>query len=68
MLVAFTIDIGNTEKLTAGFKDMSTGKVLPLKIESVGSIDFGCGQNVYYTETDSSNRPYKVKKLDIKTG
>lgn len=33
MLVAFTLDIGNTERLTAGFKDMTTGKILPKKLE-----------------------------------
>lgn len=41
MTIAFTIDIGNTEKLTAGFKDMRTGKILTTKIDSVGQIEFG---------------------------
>lgn len=40
-MVAFTLDIGNTEFLTAGFKDLTTNKVLPIKLESIGSIDFG---------------------------
>lgn len=41
-MVAFTLDIGNTEFLTAGFKDLTTNTVLPMKLESIGSIDFGC--------------------------
>lgn len=36
MMVAFTFDIGMSEKLTGGFKDMRKGKVLPLRLESVG--------------------------------
>jgi len=35
-LVCFTIDIGNTEQLTGGIKDMSTGKILPVKLERIG--------------------------------
>ncbi len=35
-LVGFTIDIGNTEQLTGGIKDMTTGKILPVKLESIG--------------------------------
>ena len=36
-LVAFTIDIGNTEFLTGGVKDMTTNSVLPnLILKNVG--------------------------------
>lgn len=42
MMVAFTLDIGNTEFLTAGFKDLATNTVLPIKLESIGTVDFGC--------------------------
>lgn len=31
-LIAFKLDIGNTERITAGFKDMNTGKVLSMKL------------------------------------
>ena len=67
-MIAFILDIGNTERLTGGFKDLKTGKVLPIKIESVGNIDWGCDRIVYYTENDSTNRPCKVKRLDLNTG
>ncbi len=40
-IVGFTIDIGNTEILTGGFKDMTTGKILSTKLERVGGIEFG---------------------------
>jgi|LakMenE18May11ns_1017448.scaffolds.fasta_scaffold9045040_1 protease II len=32
---AFILDIGNTERLTAGVKDMASNKVFPLKLENV---------------------------------
>lgn len=35
-LVGFTVDIGNTEQLTGGIKDMTTGKILPVKLEHIG--------------------------------
>ena len=36
-MVAFTIDIGNTEFLTGGVKDMTTNRVLPnLILKNVG--------------------------------
>lgn len=35
-MVAFTLDIGNTEKLTGGIKDMQTGEVLMnIKLEGI---------------------------------
>lgn len=35
-LIAFTLDIGNTEKLTGGIKDMKTGEVLRnVKLEGI---------------------------------
>lgn len=67
-LIAFKLDIGNTEKVTAGFKDMVTGKVLKTKLNNVGDIIFGCGSTVFYTECDESNRPYKVVRFDVKNG
>jgi protease II len=68
-LIAFKLDIGNTERITAGFKDMNTGKVLSTKLNNIGDIIFGCGRVVYYTVCDEdSNRPYKVVRLDVSTG
>ena len=35
-LVAFTLDIGNTEKITGGIKDMLKNEVLPnIKLEGI---------------------------------
>jgi hypothetical protein len=35
-MIAFTLDIGNTEKLTAGIKDMQTNEILRnVKLENV---------------------------------
>lgn len=52
-LVAFTLDIGNTEILTGGFKNLTTGKFLTFKLENIGDIIFGNGHVVFYTQTDS---------------
>jgi len=35
-LISFLLDIGNTEQLTGGIKDMNTGKILPVKLERIG--------------------------------
>jgi protease II len=51
-LVAFILDIGNTEKLTGGFKNMSTGRILPQRLDNIGDIVFGENHVVFYTETD----------------
>lgn len=32
---AFVLDIGNTERLTAGVKDMSSNKVMPIRLDNV---------------------------------
>lgn len=68
-LIAFTIDIGNTERLTGGIKDMKKNEVLKnIKLEGVSQIEFGRGHDtIFYVETDQMNRPYKVKKLNIVT-
>jgi protease II len=50
-IVGFTIDVGNTEILTGGFKDMTTGKILSTKLERVGGIEFGT-DCVFFTECD----------------
>ena len=35
-LIAFTLDIGNTERLTGGIKDMKTGQIMPnIKLENI---------------------------------
>jgi len=47
---------------------MSENKVLPTKLENVGSVEFGCGQIVFFTECDSYNRPCIVNRLDLETG
>lgn len=68
MMVGFTVDIGGTEHLTAGFKDLRTNQFLPHKLESVGQLEFGEHNTVYYTQCDEFNRPYKVQRLDLGSG
>lgn len=68
-LVAFTLDIGNTERITGGVKCMLKNEVLPhVKLEGISQLEFGAGRDtMFFVETDSLNRPYKVKKLDLRT-
>ena len=70
-LVAFTVDIGNTEFLTGGVRDMKENRVLPqLMLPNIGQIEFGGGdspKHLYYTEVDEYNRPCRVKRLNIET-
>lgn len=66
--VAFTVDIGNTERLTAGVKDMKTGKVLlNIKLPNVNSLEFSAdGKHLYFVECDTvHNRPYIVKRINL---
>lgn len=68
-LVAFTLDIGGSERLTAGIKDMTKNEVIAnFKLEGVSTIEFGKGHDtVFYVETDEMNRPFKVRKLTLST-
>ena len=68
-MIAFTLDIGNTERLTGGIKDMQKNEVLKnIKLEGISQIEFGRGrESIYYVETDSMNRPYKVKRMNLQT-
>jgi protease II len=66
-LIAFTLDIGGTERLTGGIKDMQKNEVLKnIKLEGISGMEFGRGrETLFYVETDSMNRPCKVKKLNL---
>jgi len=66
--VAFVLDIGNTERLTGGFKNLTTGKILPHRLNNISDIIFGEEHVVYYSEANDQNRPYKVVKLDLDSG
>jgi protease II len=68
-LIGFTLDIGNTERITGGVKDMQTGEVLKnVKLEGISQMEFGRGRDtLFYVETDHMNRPYKVKRLNLVT-
>lgn len=70
-LVAFTVDIGNTEFLTGGVRDMKENRVLPqIMLPNVGQVEFGGGENptcLYFTEADEYNRPCKLKRLNLQT-
>lgn len=70
------MDIGNSERCTAGLKDMKTGKVLPdFKLEGVSQAEFFGQQMVdgkledvlLYVEQDELNRPHKVKKILVQS-
>ena len=50
--VAFILDVGNTEKLVGGFKNIQTGKILPVQIDNVSDIIFGEEHTVYYSEVN----------------
>ena len=40
-LIAFTVDIGNSERCTAGLKNMTTGQFEPnFKLEGVSQVEF----------------------------
>lgn len=70
-LVAFTVDIGNTERLTGGVKDMRTGTVLAnVKLQNVSCVEFANdGQHLYFVESDKvHNRPYTVKRINLESG
>ena len=68
-LIAFTLDIGNTEKLTGGIKDMQKNEVLRnIKLEGISQMEFGRGrETLYFVETDSMNRPFRVKRMNLQT-
>lgn len=53
-LVAFTLDIGNTERITGGIKDMVKNEVLRnVKLEGISQIEFGEGRDtIFYVATD----------------
>ena len=70
-LLAFTVDVGNTEVLMGGIKHITDQKYLDVSLPRVGQIEFGGGENpkiAYYTESDPEyNRPCKVKRLCLET-
>ena len=69
-LLAFTVDIGNTEVLVGGIKSIADQKLLDITLPRVGQIEFSGGENpkfAYYTESDEYNRPCKVKRLCLET-
>jgi len=68
-LVAFTLDIGNTEVLTGGVKDMRVNKVIGgLKLNNVCQIEFTTDNHILYTETEGVNRrPFKVSRMSLET-
>jgi protease II len=65
--IAFTVDIGNTERCTGGIKDMKTGKVSH-KIENISQMEFVKGGDLLVVEMDENNRPYCVKRVNKETG
>jgi len=75
-LIAFTVDIGNTERCTAGVKDMKTQTILPgIKLEAVSQAEFFGQQEVdgvvedvlVFVQMNELNRPYKVKSIGVQS-
>ena len=71
-LMAFTVDMDNTEIMTGGIKDLEKNEFLTYFVfNHVHTIEFGAGDDpryLYYTEaTRDTNRPYRVMKVDLKT-
>lgn len=78
-LIAFTVDIGNTERMTAGVKDMSSGQILDVKIDDVSHVEFFGTQGdlydkngiksfndvLYYVCLDELGRPFKVNRMSL---
>ena len=72
-MLAFTVDIENTEIMTGGIKDLAKNEYLPhFVFNQVHTMEFGAGEDprfLYYTEaTKQENRPWRVMRVDLKTG
>jgi len=68
-MAAFTVDVGNQEKIVGGVRDLTTGEILPkLKLEGISAVEFGKDNStLYVVKTDEFKRPFKVVKLDLKS-
>ena len=71
-MLAFTVDMDNSEVMTGGLKDLAKGEYLPhFVFQNVHTMEFGAGDDpryLYYTEANKSdNRPYRVMRVDLKT-
>ena len=64
--VAFTVDIGNSERCTGAVKNIKTGAISD-KIEGVSQIEFLGDNEVFYVEMNENNRPYKIKSRNLET-
>lgn len=72
-MLAFTVDMDNSEIMTGGLKDLAKGEYLPhFVFQNVHTMEFGAGEDprfLYYTEaTKVENRPWRVMRVDLKTG
>jgi len=71
-MLAFTVDMENTEIMTGGVKDLAKNEYLPYFVfNNVHTMEFGAGEDpryLYYTEaTKQENRPWRVMRVDLKT-
>mmetsp|Transcript_1012 Transcript_1012/g.1825 ORF Transcript_1012/g.1825 Transcript_1012/m.1825 type:complete len:444 (+) Transcript_1012:160-1491(+) len=72
-LIAYTLDIGNTEKCSVGIKEMRGSGTYwkDMLVENVSQVEFFGGRHghevVYYVELNEHNRPYKVVRQSLKT-
>ncbi len=62
-LLAYATDIDGSERCTLEFKDLTTGKLSPEKIEDMSEVVWANdNQTVFYTRLDDAHRPYQVWK------
>jgi oligopeptidase B len=68
-LLAFSVDTTGSERFTLMVKNLETGEILPERVDSLG---FGAtwaadNRTLFYTRTDSANRPDRVYRHTLGT-
>jgi oligopeptidase B len=68
-LLAFSVDTTGSERFTLMVKNLETGEILPERVDSLG---FGAtwaadNRTLFYTRTDSANRPDRIYRHTLGT-
>ncbi|HEX8390923.1 MAG TPA: S9 family peptidase, partial [Longimicrobium sp.] len=68
-MLAFAVDTAGSEHFTLMVKDLTTGQVLPDRIEDVhfGAVWAGDNRTLFYTRTDASQRPDRIFRHTVGT-
>ena len=62
-LLAYSTDNTGFRDYTLRIKDLTTGKLLPEKVERVGSVAWAAdNRTLFYTTTDPAKRPYRLHR------